>query len=57
MPRLVQTLYSAGLTHFQNVLDTERALFEQEDELAESEGLVASNLIRVYRALGGGWSP
>ena len=54
---LVQTLYRAGLTDFQNVLDTERALFEQQDALAESEGLVAANLVRIYRALGGGWSP
>ena len=54
---LVQKLYRAGLTDFQNVLDTERSLFEQQDALAESEGLVALTLIRVYQALGGGWSP
>ncbi len=53
---LVNTLYLAGLTDFLNVLDTERSLFEQEDRLAESEGLVTENLIRIYRALGGGWS-
>ena len=37
-------------------INTERSLFEQEDRLAESEGLVTENLIRIYRALGGGWS-
>jgi NodT family efflux transporter outer membrane factor (OMF) lipoprotein len=54
---LVQTLYTNGLADFQNVLDMERSLAEQSDALAESEGLVASNLIRLYRALGGGWAP
>jgi outer membrane protein TolC len=54
---LVDTLYRSGLTDFQNVLDTQRSLFQQEDALAESEGLVTQNLIRVYRALGGGWAP
>jgi NodT family efflux transporter outer membrane factor (OMF) lipoprotein len=54
---LVRTLYRTGLTNFQNVLDTERSLFERQDQLAESRGLVAQDLIVVYRALGGGWSP
>ena len=54
---LVKTLYRTGLTNFQNVLDSERSLFERQDELAQSRGLVTQNLIFVYRALGGGWSP
>jgi multidrug efflux system outer membrane protein len=54
---LVDTLYRTGLTDFQNVLDTERTLFEQEDAFAESEGLVARNLIAIYRSVGGGWAP
>jgi len=52
---LVTTQYTAGLTDFQNVLDSQRTLFHQEDALAESEGLVVQNLIGVYKALGGGW--
>jgi NodT family efflux transporter outer membrane factor (OMF) lipoprotein len=55
---LVKTLYRTGLTDFQNVLDTERTQFQEQDTLAESEGFVTQNLIDVYRALGGGgWSP
>jgi multidrug efflux system outer membrane protein len=54
---LVMTQYTAGLTDFQNVLDTQRTLLVREDELAVSEGLVAGNLVRLYRALGGGWDP
>jgi NodT family efflux transporter outer membrane factor (OMF) lipoprotein len=55
--RLVNVVYRQGLTQFQNVLDTEQLLFEQEDELAASQGQVARNLIRLYKALGGGWAP
>jgi multidrug efflux system outer membrane protein len=53
---LVGTQYKAGLTDFQNVLDTQRSLFEQQDTLAQSVGDVAKNLISVYRAFGGGWT-
>lgn len=52
---LVRELYRSGLTDFQNVLDTERFLFQQQDQLAASEGQVMQNLIDLYRALGGGW--
>jgi NodT family efflux transporter outer membrane factor (OMF) lipoprotein len=54
---LVLTQYTAGLTDFQNVLDTQRTLLLREDDLAQAEGLVVGNLVRVYRALGGGWDP
>jgi multidrug efflux system outer membrane protein len=54
---LVETLYRSGLTDFQNVLDTQRSQFTQEDALAESQGLVTQNLVRLYQALGGGWGP
>lgn len=54
---LVDTLYRSGLTDFQNVLDTQRSQFEQEDALAESRGLVTQFLIQLYEALGGGWGP
>ena len=53
---LVSILYRTGLTDFQNVLDSERTLFDQEDSLAESEGFVTQNLVSLYRALGGGWA-
>ena len=54
---LVQVLYKTGLVDFLNVLDAERSLFDAQDQLLESEGRVAKNLVRVYRALGGGWTP
>ena len=47
--------YLAGLTNFQNVLDSQRSLFRFQDQLAESEGLAVQNLVVLYRSLGGGW--
>ena len=52
---LVELQYRSGLTNFQNLLDMQRFLFRQEDELAVSEGQVIQNLISLYSALGGGW--
>jgi outer membrane protein TolC len=49
--------YGAGLVDFQVVLDAQRALFVLQDQLAESQGEVTANLIRLYKALGGGWTP
>jgi NodT family efflux transporter outer membrane factor (OMF) lipoprotein len=53
---LVRTQYMAGLTDFVSYLDSQRALFRQQDQLAESEGEVVQNLIQLNRALGGGWA-
>ncbi len=47
--------YKAGLVDFTDVLDAERSLQLYQDKLAESEGAVTSNLVRLYKALGGGW--
>ena len=53
---LANNQYRSGLTDFQNVLDMQRTLSEQQDRLAQSEGLVVENIITIYKALGGGWS-
>ena len=52
---LAQTQYTEGLSDFQAVLDSERRATELEDELAQSDGAIAMNLIALYKALGGGW--
>lgn len=49
--------YSAGLIDFQSVLDTERSVLSAEDSLASSRADSVLALIRLYKALGGGWSP
>jgi multidrug efflux system outer membrane protein len=48
--------YETGLMDFSSVLDAQRALLSFENQLAQSRGTVTSNLIRVYKALGGGWT-
>lgn len=48
--------YQAGLTDFNNVLEAQRSLLSFQNQLAESDGTVTSNLIRLYKALGGGWT-
>jgi multidrug efflux system outer membrane protein len=52
---LVQNLYKNGLTDFQNVLDTQRTLFLQQDNLATSNGLLLQDLVLIYKAFGAGW--
>jgi len=52
---LAQHKYEAGLTDFTVVLDAQRSLLSFQDQLAQSNGTVTSNLIKLYKALGGGW--
>ena len=53
--KLVGEQYANGLTDFQNVLDMQRTLWTQQDRLAGSRGQVVLDLIRIYKAIGGGW--
>jgi hypothetical protein len=52
---LSQLQYTEGIVDFIRVLDASRSLTDQEDRLAENQGTIATNLIAVYKALGGGW--
>jgi len=52
---LARDQYQAGLVDFSNVLIVQRSLLSFQDELAQSEGAVVSNLVRLYKAFGGGW--
>lgn len=52
---LAMKLYAAGETDFLNVLSAQRQLLASEDALAQSEQAVATNLVALYKALGGGW--
>lgn len=54
--QLAQDQYKVGLVDFSNVLDAQRSLLSFQDQLAQSNGAVTSNLIRLYKALGGGWT-
>jgi NodT family efflux transporter outer membrane factor (OMF) lipoprotein len=47
--------YRQGVADFLNVLDSERALLSAQLQLAESTTTVSSNVVQLYKALGGGW--
>jgi len=54
---LAKSRYESGLIDFQVVLETQRSLLTFQDSLATSEAEVTADLIRLYKALGGGWTP
>jgi outer membrane protein TolC len=47
--------YREGLTDYERVLDTQRTLFVQQDQLVTNRGNVIQNLVSLYKAMGGGW--
>lgn len=52
---LAQVRYVEGLSDFQAVLDSERALARLEDDLAVSEASITASSIGLYKSLGGGF--
>jgi NodT family efflux transporter outer membrane factor (OMF) lipoprotein len=52
---LSRTKYQAGMIDFATLLDAQRSLLSYQNQLVESDGTVTSNLIRLYKVLGGGW--
>ena len=47
--------YGKGLSAYLDVLTAERALFQTQRELVESQAIQSSQLVALYKALGGGW--
>jgi NodT family efflux transporter outer membrane factor (OMF) lipoprotein len=47
--------YSEGAIDFLNVITTQAQLLQSENDLAESDTQIATDLVNLYRALGGGW--
>lgn len=47
--------YQQGTTDFTTVLTAQTALLRAQEDLATALGGIASNLVALYRALGGGW--
>ena len=47
--------YQQGVTDFTTVLVAQQALLTAQDNFAAALGSISSNLVGVYRALGGGW--
>jgi outer membrane protein TolC len=48
-------LFTEGQTDFLNVATAQRLLYAAEDALVQSEGNISTDLIALYKALGGGW--
>jgi multidrug efflux system outer membrane protein len=53
--RLSDIRYRGGVTSYLEVLDTERQLFDAELALAQAQRDELLGIVRIYRALGGGW--
>lgn len=53
--QLARTLFEAGTVDFQQVLDTQRTRLTTEESLATAEGDLLTAVVRLYKAMGGGW--
>jgi outer membrane protein TolC len=47
--------YSEGAIDFLNIISTQAQLLQSENDLADSDTQIATDLVNLYRALGGGW--
>jgi hypothetical protein len=47
--------YREGATDYERVLDAERSQFQEENALIRLRSSAATNVISLYKALGGGW--
>lgn len=53
--QLADERYQKGLTGFIDVLNSQQALLQSQSELTRSELAISTNLVALYKALGGGW--
>ena len=52
---LAKQQYQQGVIDFLSVLDAQRSLFEAQTVLAQSDASISTDLVALYKALGGGW--
>jgi len=55
--RLSELRYRYGTAPFLQVLDAQRSLLSAQQDLVSARGDQLRSLVRLYRALGGGWNP
>jgi len=55
--QLAEQRYAAGLVDITSVLLTQRTLLAAEDALASGAAAVVTQHVRLFKALGGGWTP
>lgn len=53
--QLADERYQKGLTAFLDVLESQKGLYQAQSLLVVSESALSSNLVALYKALGGGW--
>ena len=53
---LATKLYAEGSTDYLDVLSAQRSLLVTEDALAQSTATMATNLLALYKSVGGGWA-
>jgi NodT family efflux transporter outer membrane factor (OMF) lipoprotein len=53
---LARQRYQAGLSSFLDVLDAERRLYASQTDVVRSAVTIGTDLIQIYKALGGGWN-
>ncbi|MBD5214470.1 MAG: efflux transporter outer membrane subunit [Bacteroidales bacterium] len=49
-------LYKNSLTQFSNVVDAQMSVLENQNSLIVAHGQALSNIVKLYEAIGGGWS-
>ena len=52
---LARDRYTQGVIDFLQVLDVQRSLLAAEQQFTDSTTTVSTNLVQIYKALGGGW--
>ncbi len=52
---LARDRYADGLVDFLQVLDAQRNLLAAQQQLTDSTTLVSTDMVQIYKALGGGW--
>jgi NodT family efflux transporter outer membrane factor (OMF) lipoprotein len=55
--RIAMEQYRDGTADYQRVLDTQQSLLHAEERLTSVRADVVTNLVAVYKGLGGGWQP
>lgn len=53
---LARQRYKQGISDFLEVLDAERSMLAAEQQYADATTIVSTDLVSLYKALGGGWN-
>ena len=54
---LARQRYASGLIDFRTVLETQRTLLSTQDGVESTRASLSADHVRLYKALGGGWTP